>query len=176
MPARRKTGVPTSVAALACVLLLAACGGGSPKPNHSSHQSAFVAISKCMRAHGVTNFPDPASSGGIQLPNGFDTQSPAFKTARDACFKLLPGAGKSHKASATAIADARNTAECMRQHGVPQFPDPIISDKPPFDLNLNPANYSEVTAGGGLIIALPISINPQSPAFEKAAKICRFQQ
>jgi hypothetical protein len=176
MPARLKAGVPTSVAALACILLLAACGGDSAKPKRASHASVFVAISKCMRAHGVGNFPDPASGGGLQLPNGFDVQSPAFKSARNICFKLMPGSGVTHRASAGEIADARNTAECMRRHGVPQFPDPIISDKPPYDLNLNPADYSEVTAGGGLIIALPISIDTQSPAFEKAARTCGFRQ
>jgi hypothetical protein len=175
MPARLKAGVPTGVAALACIFLLAACGAAA-KPKRVSHESAFVAISRCMRAHGVSDFPDPASGGGLQLPNGFDTQSPAFKTARDICFKLMPGSGATHRASAREIANARNTAECMRRHGVPQFPDPIISDKPPYDLNLNPADYSEVTAGGGLIIALPVSINPQSPAFAKAAKACEFQQ
>jgi hypothetical protein len=175
MSARLRTGVLTLIAALASILLLAACGGSS-KPKPRSHFSAFVAVSKCMRAHGVTNFPDPSSSGGIQLPNDFDVESPAFKTARDQCFKLLPGHGGMPKASATAIADARNTAECMREHGVKEFPDPIVTTKPPYDLGLNPADYSEVTAGGGLVIALPISINTQSPAFEKAAKACQFQQ
>jgi len=129
-----------------------------------------------MRAHGVTDFPDPSSSGGIQLPNNFDITSPAFRTARDTCFKLLPGHGGMPKASAAEIADARNSAQCMREHGVTNFPDPIVTTKPPYELNLNPADYSEVTAGGGLVIALPISINPQSPAFEKAGKICGFQR
>jgi hypothetical protein len=177
MPARPQLGVQSGFAALASILLIAACGGSS-KPTHSDagRYSAFVAVSKCMRAHGVTDFPDPSSNGGIQLPNNFDVESPVFKSARDTCFKLLPGRAGMPKASATEIADARNTAQCMREHGVTSFPDPIVTTKPPYELNLNPADYSEVTAGGGLVIALPISINTQSPAFVKAAKICRFQQ
>jgi hypothetical protein len=155
--------------------MIAACGGSS-KPKHSSRFTAFVALSKCMRAHGVTNFPDPSSNGGIQLPNGFDTQSPVFKAAQPICFKLLPGRGGMPKASAAQIADARNTAQCMREHGVTNFPDPIVTTKPPYELNLNPADYGEISAGGGIVIALPISINTQSPAFEKAAKICQFQR
>jgi hypothetical protein len=176
MPARLRNGVLLMVAALASIVLLTACGGGSAKPKHANRASAFVALSKCMRTHGVTNFPDPVNGGGIQLPNGFNTQSPAFKAAQGICFKLLPGRPGSHSASAAAVADARNTAECMRQHGVPKFPDPIVTNKPPFELNLNPADYGEVTAGGGIVIALPVSINTQSPAFEKAAKSCQFQQ
>jgi hypothetical protein len=129
-----------------------------------------------MRSHGVSDFPDPNSSGGIRLPDNFDTQAPAFKAAQPICFKLLPGRGAMPKASAATIATARNTAQCMRQHGVTNFPDPIVTTKPPYELNLNPADYSEVTAGGGLVIALPISINPQSPAFVKAGKICQFQR
>jgi hypothetical protein len=34
----------------------------------------------------------------------------------------------------------------MRRHGVQSFPDPIVTDKPPYELNLNPADYSEVSA------------------------------
>jgi hypothetical protein len=163
------------VAALASILVLAGCGGSSSKPKRDSHRSAFVALSKCMRSHGVTNFPDPVNGGGIQLPDGFDTQSPAFKTAQGICFRLLPGRG-SPKASAATIADARDTAACMREHGVPSFPDPIVTDKPPYELNLNPADYSEVSAGGGIVVALPATIDTQSPAFVKAAKACQFQR
>ena len=178
MPARLKAGVPTGLAALAIALAVAACGGSSTSAKHASRRgyTAFVAVSKCMRAHGVTNFPDPGSQGGIQLPDNFDVQSPTFKSARDLCFKLLPGAGRMPKASAREIASARSTAQCMREHGVSGFPDPIVTDKPPYELNLNPADYSEVTAGGGLVIALPKSIDPSSPAFVKAAKVCQFQR
>ena len=49
-----------------------------------------------------------------------------------------------------------------------------MSSKPPYELNLSPAQYSEVSAGGGLVIAIPKSIDPRSPAFAKAAKVCDF--
>ena len=49
----------------------------------------LVRLAHCLRAHGVPNFPDPASSNvaSHQLisQSGIDPQSPAFKHAADAC-------------------------------------------------------------------------------------------
>jgi hypothetical protein len=63
-----------------------------------SRQLAMVKFAKCMRAHGVPNFPDPTLSsppsnaavidaGGIYfiLPPELDFQSPAVRQARTAC-------------------------------------------------------------------------------------------
>jgi len=47
----------TALAALSCAVALAACGGSGSKPTASS--SSQLAMSECMRAHGVPNFPDP---------------------------------------------------------------------------------------------------------------------
>jgi hypothetical protein len=173
MPARLKAGVPTSVAALALLLLLAACGS-STKPKAKSHANPFIALSQCMRAHGVTGFPDP-SGHGINLDGtGVNPRSPAFQAAQKVCFRLLPGGGPNNqKASAAQIRQADRTARCMRDHGVSGFPDPIVSTGPP--TNLNPANYSSIEAGGGIVIAIPKSIDEQAPAFQHAAKTCRFR-
>ncbi len=175
MPARLRNGVLTCLAALACLLVVAGCGGSS-RPKVHSHADVFIALSKCMRAHGVTNFPDPGANGGrgINLAGtGINPQSPAFRTAQGVCFKLMPGGGPNNqRASAAQIRQADATAACMRAHGVSGFPDPIISTGTP---NLNPANYSSVEAGGGIIIAIPKSIDERSPAFLKAAKTCEFR-
>ncbi len=87
----------------------------------------------------------------------------------------MPGGGgpQGRAASAQQIKQADQTAECMRAHGVTGLPDPIVSQAPP--TSLNPANYSSIEAGNGLIIAVPKSINENSPAFQKAAKTCHFQ-
>ena len=170
MPARLQAGVQTGVAALASILVLAACGGSS-KPQVHNHANVFIAFSKCMRAHGVTNFPDPTGHGINIGGTGIDPRSPAFQAAQKVCFKLLPGGGpQSHPASAQQIKQADQTAQCMREHGITGYPDPIISQEPPTDLN--PANYSSIEAGGGMIIAIPKSIDEQSAAFEKATKAC----
>jgi hypothetical protein len=49
----------------------------------------LVKLARCMRAHGVPNFPDPASThaASYQLitKSGIDPQTPAFKHAAAAC-------------------------------------------------------------------------------------------
>ena len=51
----------------------------------------FVA---CMRAHGITNMPDPVvNAQGIssRIPAGFSPSSPVFQSAQRACRNLMPG-------------------------------------------------------------------------------------
>jgi hypothetical protein len=162
--------------ALVVALAVAACGGSSPKnSNHRTNAAdALLAFSDCMRSHGVTNFPDPGSNGGIQLPAGSNVRSPAFRAAQSTCFHLMPGGGPNgHRLTQRQIAAMVATSECMRQHGVTGFPDPyaVSGNGPP---NLNPADYSSIQMGGGEVLAIPKSINENSPVFTKAAKTCNF--
>jgi hypothetical protein len=71
------------------------CESDMPHTQASQTQSAQqtqrgLQFARCMRSHGVPNFPDPkvvSSQGGNQevyLP-GVNVQSPAFKTAANAC-------------------------------------------------------------------------------------------
>jgi len=163
------------LAALASSLALSACGGSAKPKRPGTHANVFIAYSKCMRANGVTDFPDPTGPGINIGGTGINPRSPAFQTAQKACSKLLPGGGpQSHPASEEEIRTATATAKCMRRHGVSGFPDPIVSQESPS--SLNPANYSSISAGGGIIIAIPKSIDPVSPAFEKAARACQFER
>jgi hypothetical protein len=108
-----------------------------------------------MRTHGVANFPDPSATGGISLPIGAATQSPSFQAASNACQKLLPGGGPgAHPISAADRRQLLANAQCMRTHGVPNFPDPSFT-------------------GGGIRVGFNKSIDPSSPAFQNAAKACR---
>ena len=50
-----------------CAVAIAACGSSGHKPSASSHAQSFLAFSECMRSHGVTAFPDPQPSGGINM-------------------------------------------------------------------------------------------------------------
>lgn len=160
----------TGATATACMLCLAACGSGTKKP--TSHVSAFMAYSVCMRANGVPNFPDPSGGGGIQLPAGIDPTSPSFESAQKRCQHKLPGGGPGNaKPSKQALAAAVRTAECMREHGVSDFPDPYVASGPP---RLDPSKYSLVEDRGGIVIAIPKAIDPTSPAFQKASRSCGF--
>jgi hypothetical protein len=162
----------TAVVVLACAAVLCACGSASKRSAAKSLGNAPVVFSNCMRAHGVTNFPDPAGGGGVNIAGtGINPQSPAFKSAQAACFKLMPGGGPKTHATAQQIRDATETAECMRKHDVTGFPDPIITATPPA---INPGEYGTAEYGNGMFIGIPRSINVNSPAFEAAAKTCNF--
>lgn len=56
----------------------------------------------------------------------------------------------------------------MRRHGLPDFPDPTLTSPS------SAAGYSGVIDRDGLFFAIPQSINPTSPAYEKAAAACGF--
>lgn len=138
-------------------LAVAACGSSGKPATASNGQVAFLNFSKCMRSHGVPNFPDPSAGGGIHLNagSGVNPFSPGFQSAQAACKKLLPGGGPPAEVPESQKLQALKSAECMRAHGVPNFPDPTFPK------------------GGGILQGGPGSgINPNTPAFQRAARAC----
>lgn len=125
-----------------------------------------------MRSHGVPSFPDPSGGGGINLDGtGVNPQSPAFKSAQQACFRLLPGGGPgAQHPTAQEMAQTLKISQCMRRRGVSGFPDPTLT--PPS--NPNPSDYSLLEDRGGVVLAVPSTINPGSPVFGQAAAACGF--
>jgi hypothetical protein len=118
-----------------------------------------------MRAHGVPDFPDPRATGGLAIPNDINTESPAFKTAEQACASLArsgaaAGSPESRKLQLVAL------ARCMRAHGVPDFPDPMSTPPPPSSGN--------VMGGNGTYLALGTPQEQQSAAYKRAAVACRL--
>ena len=114
-------------------------------------------FSACMRKHGVTNFPDPNGQGVITFHSGMgiDPGSPAFRSARTTCDKLLPNGGQPTPAQlAHQQQELLAFSACMRAHGLKDFPDP---------------------SNGGLRIPVhPGSdLDPNNPAFRKAQRACQ---
>lgn len=146
-PAARIAAAIIATAALA--LLATACsgspsstaGGDSPNAGDSSGSPSAVAYSGCMRSHGVPSYPDPSNG---QLPKGgaqaFGVSGSVFSAAQSACHHLLPDAGsfQEQASQCTLSGDCppavvqqmlntdRKFAQCMRSHGVPNWPDPTI--------------------------------------------------
>jgi hypothetical protein len=157
-------------------LSLSACGGtsspgagGSTSPEDTAASNGkALQFATCMRSHGVPNFPDP-TGGHIDLQiqqtpnstsvNGVQVNGPGFKSAMQSCQSYLPqgkplSAGQTAKARSQALAMAR----CMRSHGVPNFPDPVVQSGP----------------NGGIAVKISgAGIDPSSPAFRAAQKDCR---
>jgi hypothetical protein len=160
---------------------LAACGGGagaaklarpastsatmatSPASATTSAVSAasgspFDEFAACMRAHGVSQFPDPTDRGTtlrIGPVNGVDPNSPQYQAARATCGSLLPaGVGVGVTITPADQLDYLKAAACMRAHGFADFPDPKITQ-------------------AGVRFEPPADMSPNSPQVQTALSICR---
>ncbi|MDN3352834.1 hypothetical protein [Actinomadura sp. DC4] len=139
-------------------LLTGACGhageheAAGPSKGASTYEQA-VAFAKCMRTHGDPSWPDPGPDGAFPNNNGsLDKSSSRFKTASAACKKLEPGSPP----QSVFQADYRKLLKfsaCMRAHGLPKFPDPILED--------HGVGYKGD------------DINPNSPQYKTAHQACR---
>jgi hypothetical protein len=69
---------------------------GAAGPPSAADQQKAVQYAACMRAHGFPDYPDPQPTGNgftVQIPSGFDPNSPQTQAALRACESLnvLPG-------------------------------------------------------------------------------------
>lgn len=135
-PAVLRAGV-LAAAALVIALLATACGGGSPAGSTpglmslSSLTNQALAYAKCMRSHGIPDFPDPTvqdnahSKGvGFSMPNDVDPHSPQYLSAAKLCEKQTGFGHISAAQMQAAMTAMLKYAECMRSHGIASFPDP----------------------------------------------------
>jgi hypothetical protein len=161
-----------TLVALGCVAV-AGCGStGAPSgtvtnassPSGKSPQQA-LRFSQCMRAHGVSNFPDP-NGQGIRITPAI-AQSPAFPAAQNACKQYLPNGGAPPTTAPGDRAAALRFSKCMRTHGVPDFPDPLTT--PP---SSPPPGAVTILSLHGMAFELGAGIDPRSPAFQQAASDC----
>jgi hypothetical protein len=118
-----------------------------------------------MRTHGVSGLPDPggprtSNSGisilGIQVRSTINVHAPAFQGALNTCMKIVNHGHPRPPVTAAQKEAAVRFSECMRAHGVPNFPDPRF---PP---------------GGGIAIGPGpgSNINLNGPAVLQAQKAC----
>jgi hypothetical protein len=117
-----------------------------------------------MRAHGVSNFPDPSPGGPSVIPNWINPQAPAFLSAQKACAKFLGGGGRHGSTTSERVALLR-LADCMRAHGLPNFPDPTTSPPPAPPQGSHTGNAVGID---GVYLVYP----PQSPALKRAQARC----
>jgi hypothetical protein len=136
-----------------CVALAALGTGCANGPVDTSAPSGTTAagsrdqtvkFAECMRSHGIAAFPDPEPSGELTIDaiangKGVDVSSAAFTQAMSACKDLVPSGFTGHKRSAQEQEDALRFAQCIREHGVRDFPDPA-PDAPLVDTNRIPSS------------------------------------
>lgn len=151
--ARRTFGLQ---AALAAILLLAACSGtnaprvagaGSPSPS-TAHSG--VPFTQCMRRHGVPKYPDPNPQspdlpGFVQSAHDVGVTNSQLQSAERACYHTLPYNDNTLTPRSLvqceylgdcppslvnqAMTELLAFARCMRTHGYPWWPDPVLSPR-----------------------------------------------
>jgi hypothetical protein len=183
-PTRSPRLRPLTVATLLTSVLVAGCGASSGGTTSSASSVAAsrstaasagppgaLAFARCMRANGVPSFPDPKAGGGFAFhASAGIISSPAFRAAQAKCGKLIGGGppvpGSTTHPSAQTLAKLLKIAECMRQHGVAQFPDPRTS------VPSTPSGIRVITDFDGAILLFPSTINLQAPAYRHALAAC----
>jgi hypothetical protein len=145
-----------AVLALAA-LIGAGCGGndsGGGGNAAAATQEKAVKFAQCMRENGVSQFPDPDASGNLTIDgvvngSGIDPDGPTWQQAIDACKDLQPpgftGGGERSSSQQDA---ALQFAQCIRENGVADFPDPAPG-QPLVDTNRIPSSN---TANGMSIL------------------------
>jgi hypothetical protein len=136
---------PWALAALATVALIGAgCSNGSAENGNtgtgtasnsgttSSASSANTTVSardkavkfaECIRAHGVSDFPDPNAKN--QFDYGVSVTPAVWNQATTACKDLQPPGTLSGKRTPKQQSASLRFAQCIRDNGVKDFPDPV---------------------------------------------------
>jgi hypothetical protein len=92
-----------------------------------------------MRSSGVPNYPDPRSNGDLPKGNAqaFGVSSSQYQAAEQACGHLVPSSSASltqclmtgdcpRSVVQPALEEGLKFAQCMRSHGVTNWPDPGV--------------------------------------------------
>jgi hypothetical protein len=141
-----------ALALIAVVVLISACGSTAPAStatgsgggnNTTTNHEKAVKFAECMRNNGVSAFPDPPASGKLtidRIVNGssLDPNSAAFTQAISACRDLEPPGFMGQKATPQQMDARLKFAQCMRDNGVSDFPDPTPNG-PLIDTNRIPS-------------------------------------
>jgi hypothetical protein len=82
-----------------------------------------VKFAECIRAHGVSDFPDPNEKN--QFEYGVSVTPAVWGKATSACKDLQPPGTLSSKRTPKQQSASLRFAQCIRDNGVQDFPDPV---------------------------------------------------
>ncbi len=153
-----------AVVAVAAVSLLAAgCGGGSAggvsrtTTAQNGRLAAALSLARCLRSHGIPNWPDPTSDGGFDKAKlvQLGVSGSRVRALEDGACNIPIPSGRPQGQTITAAdrTDYLKGAACMRSHGFPAFPDPTFPNN-------------------NVTLDIPSSINQDSSRYNSAATIC----
>jgi hypothetical protein len=129
---------------LAGVAGLAACspsgGSGSSTAAAGGQDAAAVwhEVVSCARANGMPSFPDPQidANGQPQWPGGEPPRPPesVMRACRSIIDRLPAEAPAADGADPANVPALLKFAACVREHGVPTFPDPMSDGRFPVSI------------------------------------------
>jgi hypothetical protein len=176
----RRTLLTVAAALVLTAPLLAGCAGdkdggdgvataGGAKPaasdapqNDGDTSDQMRRFAQCMRDNGI-DMPDPQTDGegrvlfggpGAGEEGGTPPDREKFDAAQQACKQYLPNGGEPPKMDPADVEKVRAYARCMRENGVPDFPDP------------QPDGGLRIEAGPNT------GIDPRGEAFQASEKKC----
>src|SRR5919198_383324 len=88
-----------------------------------SARDKAVKFAECIRAHGVSDFPDPNAKN--QFEYGVSVTPAVWTRATTACKDLQPPGTLSAKRTPKQQSASLRFAKCVRDNGVKDFPDPV---------------------------------------------------
>ena len=140
---------------LATSMVLAACGSGGGTATAQAGSSGTpddvtMAIVTCYRAHGDPSFPDPVYDPSDGRWHFAVSPGSAPASSQRACQHLFPSGNASPPVPQARFQQLVRLAECLRQHGVPNWPDPDPDGS----------------------FALPPSLLTKSPSWARATRAC----
>jgi hypothetical protein len=125
--------------AAAIALIGAGCSNGSAEKGNTGSSAArefptaaktkptardkAVKFAECIRAHGVRDFPDPNAKNDFEY--GVSVTPTVWKQATTACKDLQPPGSLSAKRTPKQQSASLRFAQCIRENGVKDFPDPV---------------------------------------------------
>jgi hypothetical protein len=133
---------------------VATAGGGRPTSSANGAQLSIeesaLKFAQCMREHGI-DLPDPQDGRLPNIPEGADPKK--VDDAQQQCKQYLPTGGEERKNLDPQRVDAlRKIAQCMRENGFPNFPDP--------------------NENGNLALDPQLGLDPKDARFQAAEKVC----
>lgn len=123
---RIKTGM---AAALLAAVTLTGCGADPADPagqdKASIEQQQALEWAQCMRDNGIDmEDPEVNANGGVNMTIPEDADPDKVDAATEECKKLAPNGGEPEKIDPEKLNAVREYAQCMRDNGIPNFPDP----------------------------------------------------
>jgi hypothetical protein len=131
------TPVQTSSAVGTGTVAGSASSAGAGGTKKASERDQAVKFAECMRGHGLGDFPDPNASG--EFVYGISVSPPVWARILGECKSLQPPGTLSAKRSPAQQSAALRFAQCIRENGVKDFPDPE-NGQPLVDTNRIPSS------------------------------------